>query len=255
MHLPDLSYVLAGLAAMVGETFGTVLGGGSFIIQPALLALGVPPHQTVANDICTAAFSSIAFMLTAMRRQRIDKQVAVTMVPPMAVGAIIGSCVLTAIPAAIVIWIILGVCSAGLIRLFIQLRTPVFTGTETPLRHWPVLAPLAGLLMGIYDGVSAAGSGMIMIILISLIFRRDMKTTVLMANVLSLTSTGVATISLWRMGLLDAHLLLFMIPGAVIAGWLGAGIVHHVPEKILRVVFAVAIAALVVVIVAARLNP
>ena len=38
------------VAALVGESFGTVIGGGSIITQPALLMVGLPLNVTIATD-------------------------------------------------------------------------------------------------------------------------------------------------------------------------------------------------------------
>ena len=50
------------IAAFIGETFGTMFGGGSFFIQPALIADKIPADIAVANDICAAAFASVTFL-------------------------------------------------------------------------------------------------------------------------------------------------------------------------------------------------
>jgi len=249
-----LHYVLAAIAAYVGEMFGSIFGGGSFVIQPALLALGTPPRVAVANDVAAAAFSTLFFFLAVSRRQVINKDAAVWMGPAMIAGIYLGGLVLTHIPESAVGWIVLAICCAGLLHTLYHLKYPAPDGDigGKPLRHWRAPAFLMALALGVYDGISGAGSGILFILCVGFLFRRNMKATLATASALSVLAEGAAALNFWRLGLLDGKLLLVMIPACSLAGLTGAKIVHSVPEKALRIAFACVISALIAYLAAAR---
>ena len=230
---------------MVGETFGTIFGGGGFIIQPALLAAKIPANSAVANDIAAAACASLTFLFFSRKEKKQlkfsqFKTIFFWMGPPLVIGAFVGGYVLHLIPEGTLKWVVITICSIGLLymlRKTFKESHNTYKPREGFIRYWQFIAVLAGLSIGFYDGVSAAGSGIICIIIITFIFQKDMKTTLIVANMLSLVSLSSASIVLLFVGLLSFELLSVMIPACLISGFIGARIVSIVPEKILRSVY------------------
>lgn len=66
LSLFQLLYIF--IAAAIGEAFGSMFGGGSFFVQPALLAAHVPPNITVANDITAADFLPDCVSVVTLRQ-------------------------------------------------------------------------------------------------------------------------------------------------------------------------------------------
>lgn len=251
-----LHYVFVGLVSLVGTTFGAIFGGGSFIIQPALLAMGVLPRVAVANDVAAATFSGIFFIWHAQRNQKIDKRVALWMVPPMALGAILGGMILFRIPEQAECWIIFVACVIGLVYTLFRLKKPdktvVDEGRVFP--YWQPVSFIIGLGLGMYDGISGAGSGILIITFLAILFRKNMKSTILLANLLGVVSLMTAAMTFWRLGLLDRHLLLVMIPVSSLAGVCASQITQAVSDKNLRITFAAIVGGLVVYIAAKQIQ-
>lgn len=233
------------IAAFIGETFGTMFGGGSFFIQPALLAAKIPAHVAVANDITAAAFASVTFLFFSRKEKKQlsfaqFKQVFLWMTPFLIIGALTGSYVLHLIPENVVKWIVITICVCGVIYMMVKAKKEKqshYKPKDGFVKNWQILTILAGLGIGFYDGMSAAGSGIIVIMVLTLIYQKDMKTTLVMANMLSVISLFSAAIVFYFVGLLSFDLLVIMIPACLIAGFFGARIVSFVPEKILRHVY------------------
>src|ERR1700722_1439101 len=179
-----LHYLVIGIATLVGETFGTIFGGGSFLIQPALLSMGVSPHLAVANDVTAAVFSGLSFVLHSSRRQKPDWQIAPWILPGIVVGAVLGGMLLAHIPDNVVRWIILGICCAGLIYMLVHIKSPAphVKGHKRLFPYWRLAAMVAGVGLGIYEGISGAGSGVLYITVLTLMFHFDMKSAAILVN-------------------------------------------------------------------------
>lgn len=233
-------------ASAIGEAFGTMFGGGSFFIQPALLAAKVPPNIAVANDVTAAVFANLAFLWFYRKEKKSItiqnyKSIFMWMAPASVMGAIIGGHVLYALPQEFIRGIIITICSAGFVHALIKIRKPaleVMHVSDGFIPHWR-LAALAGALgLGFYDGVSGAGGGVLLILLLSSVFSLDMKTIFSVANVISSVSLLTAGVTFLFLGLVSWQLQMVMIPGALIAGALGAKVAIFLPEKTLRIIYA-----------------
>jgi uncharacterized protein len=235
---------LIAVAMWVGETFGSMFGGGSFFIQPALLAANIPAPVAVANDVAAASFASLSFLWFfrhTAKQENLNlqdfKRAIVWMSIPLVFGAVIGGHVLNTLSVSMVQGMILVICTAGFI--YTVYRFWSVEGNSTLARkpfheYWKPLAILAGSGIGFYDGVSGAGSGIIIIFAVSAIFRLNIKATLALANAISVISLASAGITYLYLGLLSFELLTVMIPAALIAGATAAYIAKLIPERVLK---------------------
>ncbi len=246
----DFSLIHSALVFFVvlfGEIFGCIFGGGGFFIQPALLVAGIPAKMAVASDIAAAGFASLGFLLMTRNHSRQIRQTAFYMAPTLILGAFTGGHILKTIPEHLVEFLVLIICASGFIYVITHFRKKrdIPAATErTPVTLWKMALVAAGMLLGFYDGVSGAGGGIITIATLSMIMRKDMKTTISMANFVSATSLLTAGLTFLYLGLLDLKLLALMVPAAFLAGSFAARISDVLPERLLRGVYAVVLAAL-----------
>ena len=116
-----LALIFLFLATLVGETFGTMFGGGGFFIQPALILIGIEPKLAIANDVAAACFSSFGFI--AFQRKTIAKEFKryagymLWMAIPIFLGTFLGAKLLKIIPNDVLTWVIIGVVVAGFIKV------------------------------------------------------------------------------------------------------------------------------------------
>lgn len=233
------------LAAFIGETFGTMFGGGSFFIQPALITANIPANIAVPNDITAAAFASVAFLYFYRKEEKQlsikqFKQITLFMAPVLIIGALTGSYILYLLPEHVIKWTVITICFFGLIYMSVktfQNKKSDYQPKENFIKHWRPAIIIAGLCLGFYDGISAAGSGILVILTLTLIFRCDMKTTLVIANILSVISLFTAALMFLYLGLISLQLQIIMIPACLIAGFFGAKIVSFVPERTLRIIY------------------
>ncbi len=257
MEYDFLGLLYIFFATVLGETFGTMFGGGSFFIQPALLAAGIEANKAVANDIGAAVFANFTFLWFYRKQEKQlsfsqYKSIALWMAPTLVIGAFIGGNILYFLPDHILKWMIIFICGCGLIYTFMKIYNNVPEKLETKKdleNHWQFYAVLLGLAIGLYDGLSGAGSGILIILGLTLIFKIDMKTVLALANVISAISLGAAALTFLYLGLLSFELLTVMVPAALLAGAFGAKVASIIPEKALRLIYGVLVLTLMVYLI------
>lgn len=246
MDLSLLQSIYIFIATVIGESFGTMFGGGSFFIQPALLIAKIPADTAVANDIAAAVFSNCAFLwfYRKEKKQISFKEsgiIALWMAPTLIIGAIIGGHILYVLSEHILKIIILTISCCGFIYAVTKIKNPSdfqFKSLDSYVNNWKIFAIIAGLFLGLYDGISGAGGGILLILFLSIAFKLDMKTIFSVANILSTISLVSASITFLYLGLLSLQLLILMIPACILAGAAGAKIAIFLPEKFLRIIYA-----------------
>jgi uncharacterized membrane protein YfcA len=245
-----LDYVTVFVATAIGETFGALFGGGGLFIQPVLLLVGVSPHQTVANDVASAAFSSFFFTLFMHRQGHVNWKISSWMAPAALAGAIIGSLIFVSIPSQLVAKAVLCICAIGLCYMVWRIARKDAEPKERAFRYfklWPLAASAIGLLIGLYDGVSGVASGILLISLISIALGGSTKSVIGTANAVSAVSLFVAGTAFFFQGLLSFPLLAVMIPANMLAAYMASRVVKVISEKALRMAF-IAVAGTIVFI-------
>jgi uncharacterized membrane protein YfcA len=175
-------------------------------------------------------------------------QIVGWLLPGLILGAFLGGLLLTHIPENVEKWIIVSICCVGFAYTSLHIKkpsSPPIEGKKRLFPYWRVAAIAAGIILGMYVGVSGAGSGTLTIAVITFMFRLDMKSAIFVMNVIGTLGLGAAALTYWYFGLLDAKLLAIMAPACCLGGVLSSQIVHAVPERALRITFACCIALLI----------
>lgn len=252
--------VLVGLA--VGSLVGlTGMGGGALLVPLLVLGLRVPPIVAVGTGAAFAAVTKIGAAWFHWRQDHVDLRVVLNLAMGSAPGAILGVGVLALLRShygshiSDVLKTLIGLLLIFVPALiFVQDR--VSNGTRQLLcDHLPRWikgrngAMLVGFIGGSLVGVTAVGSGSIIIVLLLLFFRRSPVTIVGTDVFHAVILAFVATAGHLALGTVDFHLLGFLlvgsVPGALIGSHLTASIQNVWLRRILLSTVIVAGAAMV----------
>ncbi len=237
MH--GLEYAGLWAAAFVAGAINAVAGGGSLISFPALLAAGYAAKTAnVTNTVALwpgYAGGSFGYREELLRQRR---RVLVLLAPATA-GALVGSVVLLATPAAtfnaIVPYLILFACAV----LALQERLAAFAQTHRlgarDDGHVPLLLHAAVFTLAIYGGYFGAGLGIIMLAVLSILLPDDIQHSNALKGMLSLIINAVAVIYFAFFGPVRWLAAGVMAVGAVGGGYLGVGVARRLGRRWLRV--------------------
>ena len=237
MTLEPLLILLVGFLA---GTVNTVVGSGSLLTFPTLIALGYPPLiANVSNNIGLAP-GSLSGAVGYRRELAGQRGMAVRLGVAAAAGGAAGAALLLLLPASaferVVPVLILIAC--GLV--IAQPRLSAFARARDAGPHEPRrmdrLLPLAVGSTGVYGGYFGAAQGVILMALLGVLVDDDLQRINALKNVLTAIVNGTAAIIFALTTAVAWHVVLLLAIGSVIGGQAGARIGRRIPPTLLRVV-------------------
>jgi len=260
-----VAVLLAGVGA---GTINAVVGSGTLITFPTLLALGVPPvTANISNNIGLVP-GSVAGAV-GYRRELEGQRARVTRLLVASVtGGLIGAGLLLVLPpgafeAVVPVLILLGVV---LVILGPRLSDVVADRAEAreaaggqPARDGAWWVSPAVLLTGIYGGYFGAAQGVLLMAFLGIGINETLQRLNGVKNILVACVNGVAGIVfvlVVELGLfgsdaeIDWLLVLLIGLGAVVGGFVGASVGRRLPPLVLRsVIVAVGLVAATTILV------
>lgn len=217
---PGVALVVLAIAGVLAGVINTLAGGGSFLILPLLIGLGMPP--TIANGTSRigVVLQGLSSAWTFHRRGIGEYRITARLAAPLTVGALFGARLATRLDDALLRPVI-GVVLV-LWALVLAFRPGRFL--EPPEEASPPTwrSDLAGLIVGVYGGFLQAGVGFPLLALLipglgyHAVTANAIKVRlVLIYSALSLPVFVVADQIVWREGVV-------LGVGTMIGGWLGA---------------------------------
>jgi uncharacterized membrane protein YfcA len=240
--------VLIALAGMAAGTINTVVGSGTLITFPVLLAFGYAPvTANVSNTIGLVPGSASGAW--GYRRELAGQRRRVLRLGTMSVlGGITGAVLLLVLPASAFKAIVPVFIALALVLTLLQPRLNRWLAArEVDLdRRGRILTPLAVYATGIYGGYFGAAQGILLLAILGVALPQDLHRTNALKNVLAGLVNGVAGVYF----VFAAHVA--WAPAAIIAvasivgGQLGARYGRRLEPGLLRaLIVVVGIAAIV----------
>ncbi len=232
-----LAVLGAGLAA---GTINTVVGSGSLITFPTLLALGYPAVlANVTNNVglVPGSFSGVIGYRHELTGQR--SRLAV-LGPASVLGGLTGAVLLLAlpgsvfkrvIPALILLACVLVAAQPRLSRLMAERRRAA-DGAGPAL--WVTV-----YLTGVYGGYFGAAQGVILIALLAIFIADDLQRLNAAKNVLALLVNGTAAVLFIAFTHVAWGAAALIAVGASAGGQIGAKVGRRLPPDLLRIVIIV----------------
>jgi hypothetical protein len=186
-----LSLALAGAAA---GAINTVVGSGTLITFPVLLAFGYAPvSANVANTIGLAP-GSVSGAWGYRRRLAGQRACAAWLGASSVLGGVTGAVLLLVLPASSFAEIVPGFVAVAVILTVLQPRLNArFQKHDLRIgRARRVLTVLAVYATAVYGGYFGAGQGILLIAILAVMLAQDLQRTNALKNVLTGLINGVA---------------------------------------------------------------
>lgn len=248
-----LEAVLVLLAGVWAGGINTVVGSGTLITFPVLLAMGVPPvSANVSNTIGLVPGSvsgAVGYRreLTGQRGRLLFFSVASTL------GAVVGAVLLLLLPDGAFSAIVPGLIVLGLLSVVLQPRisrwtvaraerTGTVVGRNGPWWVWPAI-----LATGVYGGYFGAAQGVLLVAIMGIGLDETLQRVNAAKNVLAAVTNGVAGVLFAVVADVDWLVVLLIGVGSVIGAQVGALVGRRLSPVALRItIVVVGTAALVV---------
>jgi uncharacterized membrane protein YfcA len=234
--------VLAGLAA---GTINTVVGSGSLITFPTLVAVGLPPLTANVTNTVGLVPGAVTGVYGYRRELAGLGPVLRRLLPATLAGAVLGAALLLVFPAtvfeAVVPWLVATAVLLVLGQPWLVRRA----GLHAPRAHDAPWLWVAVGLTGVYGAYFGAAQGVLLIGVLGVGLALHLQQVNAVKNVLAGSANLVAGLIFMLAAPVDWVAALLVAVGAAAGGLLGARIARRLPAPVLRgVVVAVGIAAL-----------
>ncbi|MDQ1391264.1 MAG: uncharacterized protein QOF30_241 [Acidimicrobiaceae bacterium] len=237
-----LAIFASGLAA---GTVNTIVGSGSLITFPTLLALGYSPVVANVSNTVGLVPGSISGAV-GYRRELVGQRSRLAYLGGASVaGGITGAVLLLVLPGSvfrgIVPVLILLACALIVVQPRLAARVAQRRSAPdapTPAHGGPVLLATV-YLTGVYGGYFGAAQGVILIALLGIFVNDELQRLNAAKNVLAALVNGVAAL----LFIVAAHVAWgpagILAAGATIGGQVGAKLGRRLPAPVLRVAIVV----------------
>lgn len=244
-----LSVIAAGLGAGV---LNTVVGSGTLLTFPVLVAIGVPPvHANIANNIGLAP-GSISGAIGYRSELSGPGSRVIVCCAAAAAGGGAGACLLLFLPARVFEAVVPVLILMAVLLLAIQPVVSKWTRRDrpTPRRKRPAQETaliLSVFLASLYGGYFGAAQGVILIAVMSLLLAQRLQAINAVKNVLQGVDNAVSALFLIFASHVDWLIVALLAVGSVAGAQAGALIGKRVPDLWFRVIIvAIGLAGLVV---------
>ena len=234
--------LLAGAAA---GAINTVVGTGSLISFPTLLALGVPPVTANASNTTGLVPGGLSGTLGYRRELAGQGRRLRPLLAASLVGGAVGAGLLLFLPASafeavvpalvLLASVLVAVQPALSRRLRARARVRAAACTARPVLGTPPLLIGAAGLLAVYGGYFGAGQGVILIALLALGLDEDLQVVNALKNGAVTASNAAAAVVFAAVADLDWAVVALIAIGSVLGGQVGARLGRRLPDAVLRV--------------------
>ncbi len=233
--------LLAGVAA---GTINAVVGSGTLITFPTLLALGVAPVTANVSNTVGLVPGTLSGAV-GYRRELVGQRGRLLRLASASVlGGTAGAVLLLVLPSSAFDTIVPVLIGIGVVLVVLG---PAI-GRKVAARHeargglpdhgapwvWPAVAGA-----GVYGGYFGAAQGVLLVAILGIGVDDDLQRHNATKNVLATLVTGVAAVLFIAVADVDWQVAGLIAVGSVIGGQIGAGVGRRLPAALLRAVIVV----------------
>ena len=231
---------LAGLIDAIG-------GGGGLISLPAYLIAGIPPHAAIATNKLSSACGTTLATYRFIKNGLVNLKLAIPSVIAAIIGSSIGANLSLLVNEDIMLYIMVGILP---LCAFLVLNKKLFHDGGNDVinldKRTYMIAIIAALIIGMYDGFYGPGTGTFLIIAFTIFAKLSIKTANAQAKVINLTSNITSLVIF----LLNKEVIFSIGLAAaacnMLGGYIGAGLVMKNGSKIVKpsIIFVLVLLAL-----------
>ena len=235
--LEALAVIAAGVAA---GAINTIVGSGSLVTFPTLLALGFPPLVANVSNTVGLVPGSASGVIGYRRELAGQGRRILRLGLAALLGGITGALLLLVLPASTFARVVPFLVLIASLLMAVQPRLASFVAHHRPrgAEHSRALAVLV-FLTAIYGGYFGAAQSVLFIAILAIFVPDDLQRLNGLKNVLALLVNGVAAILFVAVAPVDWAAAGLIAVGSIIGGQLGALVGRRMSPLALRAVVVV----------------
>ncbi|KRE92634.1 hypothetical protein ASG76_16875 [Nocardioides sp. Soil774] len=249
--MSPVEMLLVALAGVAAGTINTVVGSGTLITFPTLLAFGVPPVTANVSNTVGLVPGSLSGVVGYRRELAGQRGRVLRLGAASLSGGVVGALLLLVLPSAAFDAIVPVLIALGVLLVVLGPRIQRAVAARAESRGgipdhgvwwvWPAVAAA-----GVYGGYFGAAQGVLLMAILGIGVADSMQRHTATKNVLALVVNAVAAVVFIAVADVDWRVAGLIALGSVVGGQLGATVGRRLPPPLLRAVIAlVGVVALV----------
>ncbi|OLT40631.1 hypothetical protein BJF85_05670 [Saccharomonospora sp. CUA-673] len=250
--------ILIGVAGVWAGMINAVVGSGTLVTFPVLVALGYPPVTATTSNAIGLAPGAVSGAIGYRHELRGQARTLLSLLPASIVGAVVGTILLlslpadafeTIVPVLIVLALVLVVIQPKVSAWVARRQADAGAGARRSAGGTVLLVTLV-FLTGIYGGYFTAAQGVLLMAIMGILMTERLQTLNGIKNVLSAAVNIVAGVVYAFVAPISWPVVALLAVGSVIGGQLGAKVGRKLSPRMLRGAIVVIGSAAVVQLVA-----
>ena len=241
--MSPLEAVLIALAGVAAGTINTVVGSGTLITFPTLLAFGVPPVTANVSNTVGLVPGSMSGVFGYRRELAGQGARVLRLGTASLLGGVAGALLLLRLPSSAFDAIVPALIALGVVLVVLGPRIQRSVAARAESRGgipdhgvwwvWPAVAAA-----GVYGGYFGAAQGVLLMAILGIGVADSMQRHTATKNVLALIVNAVAALVFIVVADIDWTVAGLIAIGSVIGGQIGATVGRRLPPVLLRAVIA-----------------
>lgn len=242
--------VLIAGAGLVAGWINAIVGSGTLLTFPVLLAFGYSPVVANVSNTVGMAVGNVSGVVGYRRELAGQGRRVVALGVPAAAGSVVGAVLLLALPESVFHRVVpvLILFAVALVLIQPRLSRLLAEHRERRVGAWALRVGI--FLTGVYGGYFGAGQGVMLIGLMGVFLNEHLQRINAMRNVLAAVNNGVAAIIFALVAHVSWPAAGLLAASSLVGGQIGAAVGRRLPPNALRGVVVVAGLAAVVKLVA-----
>jgi uncharacterized membrane protein YfcA len=232
--------VAIALAGMAAGAINTLVGSGTLITFPVLLAFGYAPVTANVSNTIGLVPGSVSGAV-GYRRELVGQRArALRFGSASLAGGITGAVLLLLLPASAFKAIVPVFIALALVLVVLQPRlVALLARREIDLERGLVLVPLAVYLAGVYGGYFGAAQGILLLGILGAALTQDLQRTNALKNVLAGLVNGIAGVYFAIAAHVDWGPAAIIACASIVGAQLGARYGRRLPTNALRALIVI----------------
>jgi len=234
--LDALAIFASGLAA---GCINVIVGSGSLITFPVLLALGYPPVMANVSNTVGLVPGSASGAYGYRRELDGQRTRLLWLGAASVIGAVTGGLLLLVLPAETFEIVVPVLIAVACVLVIAQPRLSAWLGGRTRHRHGGPWLWIGVLASGVYGGYFGAAQGVVLMALLAIFLDEGLQRVNAVKNVLAGVVNASAAVLFIFVAQVNWAIVVFIAAGSVLGGFAGASIGRRLPPMVLRILIVV----------------
>lgn len=249
-----LSSILVFFAGLWAYTINAVVGSGTLVTFPVLIALGVAPVVASMSNAMGLVAGTAAGAWGYRRELAYRGRQLLKLMPASLLGGITGAWLLLHLPEKVFGYVAPVLLVAALLMVLFQPKLQAWIRNREQNPEHAIKDKSHGILLvvliylaGVYGGYFVAAQGILLVGILGVFLSGTMQNANAMKNILTLTVNMVAAVSylIFAFDRINWWVVLLIAVSSTIGGLLGSKVGRKLSPKVLRgVIFTLGIVAL-----------